>query len=207
MAENTIGTEHSKPINLYVKIRRVPPQFSRPPDPVNEVLLGGSLNLTCVAVGSPMPFVKWRRGLDEDITNENDLPVGKSVLQLNDIRSSTNYTCIASSSLGVIEALAMVKVQCKHLTLLLLWRQESVVVPDSVFISSKLFILNPWILTEFPSTALPIGPTDLRISEVTATTVRLEWSYKGPEDLQYYVLQHKPKNANQVRKAEIQFFR
>jgi hypothetical protein len=34
---------------------------------------------------------------------------------------------------------------------------------------------------------------------VTATTVRLEWSYKGPEDLQYYVLQHKPKNANQVK--------
>jgi receptor-type tyrosine-protein phosphatase F len=116
VAENTIGTEHSKPINLYVKIRRVPPQFSRPPDPVNEVLLGGNLNLTCVAVGSPMPFVKWRRGLDEDITPENELPVGKSVLELNDIRSSANYTCIASSSLGVIEALAMVKVQCKNLT-------------------------------------------------------------------------------------------
>jgi Fibronectin type III domain len=49
---------------------------------------------------------------------------------------------------------------------------------------------------------LPIAPTDLRISEVTATTVRLEWSYKGPEDLQYYVLQHKPKNANQVRNHE-----
>lgn len=96
-----------------MKIRRVPPQFSRPPDPVNEVLLGGNLNLTCVAVGSPMPFVKWRRGLDEDITPENELPVGKSVLELNDIRSSANYTCIASSSLGVIEALAMVKVQCK----------------------------------------------------------------------------------------------
>jgi receptor-type tyrosine-protein phosphatase F len=118
VAENTVGTEHSKPINLYVKIRRVPPQFSRPPDPVNEVLLGGNLNLTCVAVGSPMPFVKWRKGLDEDITPENDLPVGKSVLQLSDIRSSANYTCIASSSLGVIEALAMVKVQCKLLIVL-----------------------------------------------------------------------------------------
>lgn len=60
-----------------------------------------------------MPFVKWRRGPDEDITPENELPVGKSVLELADIRSSANYTCIASSSLGVIEALAMVKVQCK----------------------------------------------------------------------------------------------
>jgi receptor-type tyrosine-protein phosphatase F len=36
VAENTVGTEHSKPINLYVKVRRVPPQFSRPPDPVTE---------------------------------------------------------------------------------------------------------------------------------------------------------------------------
>ncbi|CAH1716486.1 unnamed protein product [Chironomus riparius] len=156
VAENAVGTEHSKVINLYVKIRRVPPQFSRPPDPISEVMLGGSLNLTCVAVGSPMPFVKWRLQ-DEDLTPENDLPVGKSILALNDIRTSANYTCVASSSLGVIEANAVVKVQ-----------------------------------------SLPIAPTDLRISEVTATTVRLEWSYKGTEDLQYYVLQHKPKNANQA---------
>jgi len=174
-----VGTEHSKPISLYVKIRRVPPQFSRPPDVVNEVMLGGSLNLTCVAVGSPMPFVKWRRGIDEDLTPDSDLPVGRSILQLTDIRSSANYTCIASSSLGVIEAPAMVKVQCKR-TL-------------SICLVKKL-CLN----SLFTQLALPIGPTDVRISEVTATTVRLEWSYKGPEDLQYYVLQHKPKNANQV---------
>jgi netrin-G3 ligand len=75
-------------------------------------MLGGSLNLTCVAVGSPMPFVKWRLQ-DEDLTPENDLPVGKSILALNDIRTSANYTCVASSSLGVIEANAVVKVQCK----------------------------------------------------------------------------------------------
>jgi len=47
-------------------------------------------------------------------------------------------------------------------------------------------------------TALPTAPTDVQISEVTATSVRLEWSYKGPEDLQYYVIQYKPKNANQA---------
>lgn len=113
VAENSVGTEHSKPTNLYVKVRRVPPQFSRPPDLINEVMLGGNLNLTCVAVGSPMPYVKWRRGIDEDLTPEDELPVGRNVLELSDIRTSSNYTCIASSSLGVIEALAMVKVQCK----------------------------------------------------------------------------------------------
>ena len=76
-------------------------------------MLGGNLNLTCVAVGSPMPFVKWRR-MDEDLTPEHEITVGKSVLFLNDIRSSNNYTCVASSILGVIEAHTMIKVQCKY---------------------------------------------------------------------------------------------
>lgn len=49
---------------------------------------------------------------------------------------------------------------------------------------------------------MPTAPTDVQISEVTATSVRLEWSYKGPEDLQYYVIQYKPKNANQVNKIK-----
>ncbi|XP_049549048.1 tyrosine-protein phosphatase Lar isoform X2 [Anopheles darlingi] len=157
VAENSVGTEHTKPMPLYVKVRRVPPTFSRPPEPVYEVMLGANLTLTCVAVGSPMPSVKWRMGVDQDLTPENDVPVGRNVLELSNIRVSTNYTCIARSSLGVIEATSLVKVQ-----------------------------------------SLPAAPTDVTISEVTATQVRLEWSYKGPEDLQYYVIQYKPKNANQA---------
>lgn len=62
VAENSIGTEHSKATNLYVKVRRVPPTFSRPPEAINEVMLGSSLNLSCIAVGSPMPHVKWMKG-------------------------------------------------------------------------------------------------------------------------------------------------
>lgn len=100
-------------LQLIKKYYKVPPQFSRPPDAVQEVMLGGNLNLTCVAVGSPMPFVKWRR-MDEDLTPENEVTVGKSVLFLNDIRSSNNYTCVASSILGVIEAHTMIKVQCNY---------------------------------------------------------------------------------------------
>ena len=38
----------------------------------------------------------------------------------------------------------------------------------------------------------------MRVSEITATTVRLSWSYTEPEDLQYYVIQYKPKYANQA---------
>ncbi|XP_053961046.1 tyrosine-protein phosphatase Lar isoform X1 [Anastrepha ludens] len=156
VAENSVGTEHSKATNLYVKVRRVPPTFSRPPEPINEVMLGANLNLSCIAVGSPMPHVKWMKGA-QDLTPENDIPIGRNILQLTNIQQSANFTCIAASSLGQIEATAMVKVQ-----------------------------------------SLPAAPTDVQISEVTATSVRLEWSYKGPEDLQYYVIQYKPKNANQA---------
>jgi netrin-G3 ligand len=47
------------------------------------------------------------------------------------------------------------------------------------------------------SSALPGPPTNLRASEITATSVRLSWSYTGAEELQYYVIQFKPKYANQ----------
>lgn len=112
VAENSVGTEHSKPTQLYVKIRRVSPTFSRPPEPLNEVMLGADLNLTCVAVGSPMPYVKWKQG-NVDLTPDDDIPVGRNVLPLRNIVNSANYTCIAASALGQIDAVAMVKVQCK----------------------------------------------------------------------------------------------
>ncbi|XP_018574252.1 tyrosine-protein phosphatase Lar-like [Anoplophora glabripennis] len=46
--------------------------------------------------------------------------------------------------------------------------------------------------------ALPGPPTNVRVSEITAASVRLSWSYNEPEDLQYYVIQFKPKYANQA---------
>lgn len=62
VAENSVGTEHSKATVLFVKVRRVPPTFSRPPPSMNEVMLGSNLNLSCTAVGSPMPSVRWMKG-------------------------------------------------------------------------------------------------------------------------------------------------
>lgn len=47
-------------------------------------------------------------------------------------------------------------------------------------------------------TALPGPPTEIRPSEITATAVRLTWTYNGPEEPQYFVIQYKPKYANQV---------
>lgn len=76
--------------------------------------MGASLNLTCVAVGSPMPYVKWRKEPATEMTPDDKLPIGKNVLVLTEIKESANYTCIAASDLGVIEASSMVKVQCKY---------------------------------------------------------------------------------------------
>lgn len=73
---------------------------------------GGSANLTCVAVGAPMPFVKWMTG-DTELTKEDEMPVGRNVLELTNIRKSANYTCVAMSSLGMIEATAQVTVKGK----------------------------------------------------------------------------------------------
>lgn len=71
---------------------------------------GGSVNITCVAVGSPMPYVKWMLGA-EDLTPEDDMPIGRNVLELTDVRQSANYTCVAMSTLGVIEAVAQITVK------------------------------------------------------------------------------------------------
>ncbi|XP_029170273.1 tyrosine-protein phosphatase Lar isoform X8 [Nylanderia fulva] len=157
VANNSVGTEYSKSTTLYVKVRRVSPSFSIPPPPLIEVMLGGSLNITCVAVGAPMPFVKWRKDPATDLTPEDNLPVGKNVLKLTDIKESANYTCTAASDLGVIDATTMVKVQ-----------------------------------------SLPGPPENVQVSDITATSVKLSWSYKGPDELQYYVIQHKPKHVNQA---------
>lgn len=109
VAMNSAGTRYSAPANLYVRVRRVPPRFSIPPTN-QEVMPGGSVNLTCVAVGSPMPYVKWTMGLVE-LTKEDEMPLGRNVLEVTNIRESANYTCVAMSSLGIIEATAQVTVK------------------------------------------------------------------------------------------------
>lgn len=66
--------------------------------------------MTCVAVGSPMPYVKWMKGLVE-LTKDEEMPLGRNVLEVTNIRESANYTCVAISSLGLIEATAQVTVK------------------------------------------------------------------------------------------------
>ncbi|XP_013888308.1 receptor-type tyrosine-protein phosphatase S isoform X2 [Austrofundulus limnaeus] len=109
VATNSQGVRYSSPANLYVRVRRVPPRFSILPSS-HEIMPGGSVNITCVAVGSPMPYVKWMLG-NEDLTPEDEMPIGRNVLELNGVRESANYTCVAMSSLGIIEASAQVLVK------------------------------------------------------------------------------------------------
>ncbi|XP_067271375.1 receptor-type tyrosine-protein phosphatase S isoform X25 [Pseudorasbora parva] len=113
VASNIEGVRYSSPANLYVRelreVRRVPPRFSILPTS-HEIMPGGSVNITCVAVGSPMPYVKWMLN-SEDLTPEDEMPVGRNVLELNSVRESANYTCVAMSSLGIIEAVAQIIVK------------------------------------------------------------------------------------------------
>ncbi|KAL3869071.1 hypothetical protein ACJMK2_041797, partial [Sinanodonta woodiana] len=109
VAENEVGVTYSSAAMLYVKVRRVPPHFSIPPEDI-EVEPGADVNITCVAVGSPMPVVKWREGA-KDLTPEDELPVGRNILTLTKVRESKNYTCVASSDLGNIEHDVQVKVK------------------------------------------------------------------------------------------------
>ncbi|XP_036072098.1 receptor-type tyrosine-protein phosphatase S [Oryzias melastigma] len=118
VATNSKGVRYSSPANLYVRelregatdtFRRVPPRFSILPSN-HEIMPGGGVNITCVAVGSPMPYVKWMLG-NEDLTPEDEMPIGRNVLELNGVRESANYTCVAMSSLGILEATAQVLVK------------------------------------------------------------------------------------------------
>ncbi|CAL4074439.1 unnamed protein product, partial [Meganyctiphanes norvegica] len=108
VAENSVGTAFSILVSLYVRVRRVPPRFSMAPDPVYEVMPGENLNISCVAVGSPMPYVQWKKGPAEDMT---DNLITKNVLALVDIQQSANYTCQAQSTLGLVTQDVQVKVQ------------------------------------------------------------------------------------------------
>ena len=110
VAENKVGTAYSDLATLYVRTRVVPPYFSIPPEKSYEVMPGSNMNITCVAVGSPMPYVSWKRGMT-DLNTADNMPIGKNVLKLDDIRESANYTCIAHSKLGNIEAITQVIVQ------------------------------------------------------------------------------------------------
>ncbi|XP_067952178.1 receptor-type tyrosine-protein phosphatase delta-like isoform X2 [Watersipora subatra] len=152
MGRNVHGTIYSDVMKAFVKVRQVSPVFSIRPDPIYNVMAGGSLNLTCAAYGSPMPHVSWMEDGERPAPAHNT-PIGRNVLVLTNIRSSKNYTCRASSELGTIMQSTQVRIQ-----------------------------------------ALPEGPDELWVNDITAISAKLQWKKSkqvvGPietSDSQYFV--------------------
>ncbi|XP_071953982.1 receptor-type tyrosine-protein phosphatase delta-like isoform X3 [Antedon mediterranea] len=107
-ARNSAGTLFSEKAMLYIRERKNPPRFTIKPED-KEIAPGQDVSLTCVAVGAPMPEVKWMK---DNIPVEGNEPIeGRNVLTLTNVLESGNYTCLATSSLGVEYVMARVTVR------------------------------------------------------------------------------------------------
>ncbi|KFO61605.1 Roundabout 2, partial [Corvus brachyrhynchos] len=101
VATNVVGERDSEPAELVVFER---PAFGKRPH--NQVVLvEGTAEFTCEAVGDPQPAVRWRK-------EEGEMPLGRwEVLPDNTLRISRlqvedegTYTCLADNSVGRSEA-------------------------------------------------------------------------------------------------------
>jgi len=81
----------------------VPPHFKNYPPEVVKVDPNASVSIDCVAIGSPMPYVKWQKGY-QNVYPDMDPVLGKLTMNLSGVLESANYTCVAQSELGNIEA-------------------------------------------------------------------------------------------------------
>ncbi|XP_061332166.1 roundabout homolog 3 [Pezoporus flaviventris] len=101
VATNVVGEKDSEPAELVVLER---PGFSR--RPLNQaVLVEGTVEFACEAVGDPQPSARWRK-------EEGEMPPGRwEVLPDNTLRivrlrpeDEGTYTCVADNSVGRSEA-------------------------------------------------------------------------------------------------------
>lgn len=82
-----------------------PPTLTEAPPPVTEVLVGGSLSLTCVANGNPAPVITWRKD-DTVLQTGGELAVPEVSAD-----SAGLYTCQASNSQGNVSQSTRVSVK------------------------------------------------------------------------------------------------
>lgn len=108
IAENSVGTAYSEPANLFVRVQDLPPTFYIEPES-QEVPIGGSVNLTCAAAGRPKPDMLWRKD-GEEISATYVHEDGTSVLTLDDLEETANYTCFAFSKVGFAVSSAQITV-------------------------------------------------------------------------------------------------
>lgn len=108
---------------------------------------------------------------------EESPAIGKTVLQLKNVRRNTNFTCIASSEQGLIEAHTHVNIGGT---------------------AGKSRMSHPESGASSASADLPQPPRNLKISEVTSSSVMLSWQAGGfDEPVKYYVVQYKPRDSVQ----------
>ncbi|KAI6216371.1 Protein-tyrosine-phosphatase [Aphelenchoides besseyi] len=108
VASSDKGVVHSKTVHLFVKERQIPPYFSVKLPAVHKVPTGGSVNLSCTAVGFPMPKILWQSA-NSALDNSQIAPIGKNVLTVTDVRKAESYKCVAVSKLGSISATTLVQ--------------------------------------------------------------------------------------------------
>lgn len=102
MAYNSVGAAVSNITTVHVKVRTVSPFFTRIPQPVYEVIAGptSSLELPCVANGSPMPAMTWEKN-GRELGSSSIPTIGtKTLIIQHDDLETANYTCVAKSKSG-----------------------------------------------------------------------------------------------------------
>ena len=70
---------------------------------------GESKDIKCIAGGTPVPWVKWMKG-DQELNTES---LGDSVLRVENIAESSEYTCLARSDIGLIAQKVAIHVASK----------------------------------------------------------------------------------------------
>lgn len=98
-------------LNVYFSphpVQDLPPTFYIEPES-QEVPIGGSVNLTCAAAGRPKPDMLWRKD-GEEISATYVHEDGTSVLTLDDLEETANYTCFAFSKVGFAVSSAQITV-------------------------------------------------------------------------------------------------
>lgn len=114
------GPSEADPTQTLSSARRVAPQFFIRPNTTYTVPMGGSLEITCAAVGHPVPTVSWTLlptdGQASTAASENVIAglkeeaLGRKVLKLTNMAKTVRLKCRADSNLGAIEAISTVRV-------------------------------------------------------------------------------------------------
>uniref|UniRef100_A0A1I7U9Z1 protein-tyrosine-phosphatase n=1 Tax=Caenorhabditis tropicalis TaxID=1561998 RepID=A0A1I7U9Z1_9PELO len=158
------------------KVRRVPPYFSYKLERQYVVGVGGNINLTCVAVGYPMPRVFWKKTDLMVLDDPSTAPIGKNVLTLTHVESTENFTCVAVSALGNIEA-------------------TTTVIAKGLYSLENVETMKKQLPHAYSHSELPPPPINIVVSSVTSESVVISWKPpKYNEAINKYIVHYRLKS-------------